>query len=98
MDGLFLDNWLLPGDEDSVEALEETETANADLDDDALKASVQQSKGKNMAKKNRSELNAWKRWCKTVNEQRELHDLPSDALNRLLSHFFKSVTKRNGQN
>ena len=78
----------------TVEPPEETETTNADLDN-VLKAFVQQRKAKNTVTKTRSDLNVWTRWCKSVNEQRELQDLPSHALNRLLSHFFKSVAKKN---
>ena len=72
-----------------------SEAATHTLDDHSLKEFIQQNRARNTVNKTRSDLNVWKRWCNSVQEQRELQVLPSAELNRLLSHFFKTVTKVN---
>ena len=47
--------------------------------------------------KTRSDLNVWNKWCATVNEHRKVEDIPAKELNRLLSHFFVSLKKKNGE-
>ena len=47
--------------------------------------------------KTRSDLNVWNKWRATVNEHREVEDIPAKELNRLLSHFFVSLKKKNGE-
>jgi len=74
-----------------------SEAATHTLDDHSLKEFIQQNRARNTVNKTRSDLNVWKRWCNSVQEQRELQVLPSAELNRLLSHFFKTVTKANGE-
>ena len=47
--------------------------------------------------KTRSDLNVWNKWCATVNEHRKVENIPAKELNRLLSHFFVSLKKKNGE-
>ena len=42
-------------------------------------------------------MNVWYRWCLTVGEKRKLEDIPAHELNNLLSNFFFTVKKRNGE-
>ena len=44
--------------------------------------------------KTTSDLNVWNKWCATVNEHRKVE---AKELNRLLSHFFVSLKKKNGE-
>ena len=48
-------------------------------------------------RKTKSDLNVWYRWCESVREIRRIDDIPSQELNRLLSHFFVGVKKANGE-
>ena len=64
------------------------------LHDEHVVAFVEANKAINTAKKNRSDLNVWYRWCESVQETRKLKDIPSK---RLLSHFFISTRKRSGE-
>ena len=67
------------------------------LDDEELQRFIDRSKAQNTVKKTRSDLNVWYKWCATVSEHRKVEDIPPKELNRLLSHFFVSVKKRNGK-
>ncbi len=71
--------------------------AEISLDDGALKQFVDANKAKNTVIKTRSGLNVWYRWCENINERRKIEDLTAIELNRLLSHFFMTVKKRNGE-
>ena len=73
-------------------------TGAVHLDDDAVRQFIESNKAKNTVKKTRSDLNVWNRWCESVNERRKLEDIPASELNRLLSNFFVSVRKQNGEN
>ena len=67
------------------------------LNDDEVKEFIESNKAKNTVKKTKSDLNGWYRWSEAAGETRKLEDIPVDKLNRLLSHFFVSVRKRNGE-
>jgi len=56
------------------------------------------SKKKNIstARKTKADLNLWKRWCSSIGEKRNLEDIPSMKLDRLLCHFFINVRKQDG--
>ena len=73
-------------------------TGAVHLDDEAVRQFIESNKAKNTVKKTRSDLNVWNRWCESVNERRKLEDIPASELNRLLSNFFVSVRKQNGEN
>ena len=42
-------------------------------------------------------MNVWYKWCASVNEHIKVEDVPDKELNRLLSHFFVSLKKKNGE-
>jgi len=65
-----------------------SEAATHTLDDRSLKEFIQQNRAKNTVNKTRSDLNVWKRWCNSVQEQRELQVLPSAELNHLYTEPF----------
>ena len=48
-------------------------------------------------KKEKTDLNVWKRWCESVKETRAIEEIPVEELNSLLCHFFVKVRKLNGE-
>ena len=57
---------------------------------------IEQNKNTNTARKTKTDLNVWKRWCSSVDEERNLEDIPPMQLDRLLCHFFITVRKQDG--
>ena len=66
------------------------------LDDIEIQQFVEQQKNKNTKKKTNNYLNKWYKWCEERGETRNLEELPSTKLDRLLGHFFVSVRKADG--
>ena len=85
---LGMDEWLL--------SEEEEETAKL-LNEEEIRQLVKEEKPRNTVKKTESDLNVWYRWCLTVGEKRTLENIPTHELNNLLSNFFFTVKKRNGE-
>ncbi|CAH3176787.1 unnamed protein product, partial [Porites evermanni] len=57
---------------------------------------LQEQKSKNTQYKTKSELNAWKKFCKSLKESRAIKNIPANELDLLLFKFFISVRKQNG--
>ena len=51
---------------------------------------------KNIQYKTKSDLNAWKKFCESLKESREIETIPANELDLLLSKFFISDRKQNG--
>ena len=51
---------------------------------------------KNIQDKTKSDLNAWKKFCESLKESREIETIPANELDLLLSKFFISDRKQNG--
>ncbi|KAK3732673.1 hypothetical protein QZH41_007979 [Actinostola sp. cb2023] len=68
--------------------------SQAVLDDKDINNFIESNKNVNTTKKTKSDLNGFKRWCESVNENREPKDIPVQELDRLLSHFFVKVRKQ----
>ena len=68
------------------------------LDDKAVQQFIESNKAIHTVKETSSDLNVWYRWYKSVNERRKLEYIPTSELNCLLSNFFVSVRKKNGEN
>ena len=41
-------------------------------------------------------MNVWRRYLDSINEKREVENIPSDELNVLMCRFFMSVKKKDG--
>jgi hypothetical protein len=57
---------------------------------------VDQQKNTNTKRKTVSDLRKWYQWSEEHGETRELKDIPSVELDRLLRHFFVTVRKNDG--
>ena len=51
---------------------------------------------KHLILKTKSDLNAWKKFCESLKESRAIENIPANELDLLLSKFFISVRKQNG--
>ena len=67
------------------------------LRDEDLIEFVEENKVKNTIKKTCSDMNAWKRWCESIGELRNMEDIPTAELSSLLGHFAMKVRKQNGE-
>ena len=47
-------------------------------------------------KKTQYDMNVWRRYLDSINERREVENIPSDELNVLMCRFFMSVKKKDG--
>ena len=47
-------------------------------------------------KKTQYDMNVWRRYLDSINEKREVENIPSDELNVLMCRFFMSVKKKDG--
>ena len=56
---------------------------------------LQEQKSKSAQYKTKSDLNAWKKFCESLNESRAIENTPANELDQLLSKFFISVRKQN---
>ena len=82
---------LLPSDRESVSP------PDADVLNDAnIGEFIEKNKNVNTAKKTKTDLNVWKRWCSSIGEARELENIPPSELDRLLCHFFINIKKQDG--
>ena len=66
------------------------------LDDSRISSFIAENKPKNTCQKTNSDLNTWKRWNKSVGENRPIESLSNEELDTLLCHFFINVRKING--
>ena len=79
-----------------MDNLVEIDTA-LELDDEVLASFVEENKAKNTVNKTKSDLNMWYRWCEVVGETRKVENITDKTeLNRLLSHFYMTVKKKDG--
>lgn len=69
----------------------------AKLNEVEIRAFLEENENKNTAKKTRTDLNIWKRWCASVGESRPIEDIPPEELDSLLSHFFIKIRKLDGE-
>ena len=66
------------------------------LDDSEISSFIGQNSNSN-TEKTKTDLNVWPRWCSSVNERRQMEDIPPEELNSLLAHFFIKVRKLSGE-
>lgn len=71
-------------------------TGNNSLNDVEIGEFIEKNKNINTAKKTKSDLNVWNRWCSSIGEAREIQNIPPSELDRLLCHFFINVRKQDG--
>ena len=65
----------------------------SDEDEITIEKFLQAQKSKNTEYKTKSDLNAWKKFSVSMNEAREMNDIPASELDVLLSKFFISFCK-----
>lgn len=76
----------------------ESEKEKADiLKDEDVTAFIRKNKATNTITKTASAMRIWKQWCESVGKRHNVEDIPSTELDRLLSHFFVKVCKKNGE-
>ena len=82
---------VLPSDRESVPP------PDVDVLNDAnIGEFIEQNKNINTAKKTKTNLNVWKRWCSYIGEAREIENIPPSELDRLLCLFFINIKKQDG--
>ena len=67
--------------------------ATTTLHDAELELFVYAQKNVNTKQKTSSDLKKWYQWCSSVDELREIGDIPPAELDRLLGHFYCKVRK-----
>ena len=65
------------------------------LEENEVKAFVDRNKAVNTVRKTRSDTSIWCKWCNSVGENRELEEIPSIELNKLLCSFLMTIRKKN---
>ena len=66
-------------------------------DSQELEGFISAQKSSNTVKKTKSDIRALKRFCSTIDETREPETMTAKELDKLLSRFFKDITKENGE-
>ena len=66
-------------------------------DSQELEDFISAQKSSNTVKKTKSDIRALKRFCSTIDETREPETMTAKKLDKLLSRFFKDITKENGE-
>ena len=66
-------------------------------DSQELEDFISAQKSSNTVKKTKSDMRALKRFCSTIDETREPETMTAKKLDKLLSRFFKDITKENGE-
>ena len=66
--------------------------------DTELQSFIEQQANKNTTRNTVSDMKIFERYCKQVKEERAIETIPKSELDCLLGHFFKDVTKTNGEN
>ena len=66
-------------------------------DSQELEDFISAQKSSNIVKKTNSDIRALKRFCSTIDETREPETMTAKELDKLLSRFFKDITKENGE-
>ena len=66
-------------------------------DSQELEDFISAQKSSNTVKKTKSDIRALKRFCSTIDETREPETMTAKELDKLLSRFFKDITKENGE-
>ena len=66
------------------------------LDDAELDDFIEDNRTVNTVKKTQSDLKVWKRCCASINESRDLVEIPTNELNGLLAHFAMRVRRLDG--
>ena len=57
---------------------------------------IEAQRPENTTKKTAYDINVWKRFCSSIEEVRELENIPAGDLNILLCKFFMDVKKKDG--
>ena len=66
-------------------------------DSQELEDFISAQKSSNTVKKTKSDIRALKRFCSTIDETREPGTMTAKELDKILSRFFKYITKENGE-
>ncbi|KAK3705275.1 hypothetical protein QZH41_000076 [Actinostola sp. cb2023] len=82
---LQADNSKIEGNSDKLQSQK--------LDQKQVEAFINENKNSNTVRKTKTDLNVWKRWCNSIEEQSTMEDIPPEELNQLLSHFFMKIRK-----
>ena len=72
------------------------EAVKIDEDEIMIEKFLKDQKSKNTEYKTRSDLNAWRKFCVSMKEARQIENIPASELDLLLSKFFISVRKQDG--
>ena len=78
-----------------VSVMESDKEKDDILKEEDVTVFILKNKATNTITKTASNMRIWKRWCESVGERRNVEDIPSTELDRLLSHFFVKIRKKN---
>ena len=70
---------------------------NSTSDSQELENFISAQKSSNTVKETKSDIRALKRFCSTIDETREPETMTAKELDKLLSRFFKDITKENAE-
>ena len=71
-------------------------TRNNENFEDKIKTFIEQQRRANTTKKTTYDLNVWKRFCESIQENRNPENRSVHELNFLLCRFFMAITKKDG--
>ena len=72
------------------------EDSDEHKDSQEIQDFIRAQKSANTLKKTRTDLNTFYRFCDSISEQREVHNIPVNELDKILCKFFRDVRKKDG--
>lgn len=84
---------------DDLDSIPDDDIAAAEVDliaDDAIHDFVIGQKAKTTSAKERTDMNTFNRFCSTINENRELEEIPPEVLDNILCQFFMKAKTQKG--
>ena len=95
LDSFYFDNL----DDELSEALDfftDPTNNNSTLNEQDVQQFVEQNRNKNTVNKTSSSLNVFYKWAKSINENRNIDEIPASDLDNILAHFVIKIRKQNG--
>ena len=69
---------------------------NSTLNEQDVQQFVEQNRNKNTVNKTSRSLNVFYKWAKSINENRNIDEIPASDLDNILAHFVIKIRKQNG--
>ena len=71
-------------------------SSNKDEDEEMINEFLNEQKSRNTEYKTKSNMKTWQRFCQSIQEKREIQNIPEAELDKMLCKFFISIRKQDG--